>query len=59
MEKHGFQHYIIEFAGFDESLDPDATEEEWQEYTNAFEAEEKRQLESEKRFRKEVEVTSW
>jgi hypothetical protein len=48
-----------EFVGFDESLEPLATEEEWQAYTNAFEAEQKQQQEFQKRFRNEVEVSSW
>ena len=51
-----------DFVGFDESLEPLATEEEWQAYTNAFEAEQnwqQQQQEFQKRFCKEVEDSSW
>lgn len=45
--------------GFDESLEPVATEEEWLEYSNAIAVEKQQEEEFIKRFKGEVEVKSW
>ena len=41
---------VYTFVGVDESLEPVATQEEWQTYTNAFDAEQQQQQEFQKRF---------